>query len=60
MIQRLRDSHFDALADAADDAWRRAESYPLDVPISDDALVADYQKANTQLLTGFVDRRLAR
>jgi hypothetical protein len=60
VIQRLREAQFDTLADAAEGAWRRAESYPLDVPISDDDLVADFQKANTQLLTGFVDRRLVR
>jgi hypothetical protein len=60
VIQRLRDAQYDTLADAAEEAWRRAESHPLALPISDERLVADYQKANTQLLTGFVDRRLAR
>lgn len=60
VIQRLRDAHYDDVAEAAHGAWTRAEAYQLATPIREPELMADYQKANAQLVTGLTDRRLAR
>lgn len=57
VIARLRDAHYESLADAAREAWQRAESYEPTAPIREPELMADYHKANSQLLTGFMDRR---
>lgn len=53
VIQRLRDDGYNALADAANDAWSHGEQVNLPPIISEREaeLRADYERANQQATT---------
>lgn len=60
VLERLRNTQYGALADAAEAAWTRAEACHDAMPMGEPDLIADFEKANAQLLTGFTDRRRSR
>jgi len=57
VIQQLREAHYEEVATGAQEAWCRAEPHEPAIPIREEQLLADYRKANAQLVTGLIDRR---